>query len=257
MWDDNSPSSPFPSSDATVPASMKKQAKVAEGEDERPEIDRVRLREILLDSIDSSSIIWGKKLLRVERDSTGGKGKHTLIFTDGSQESGIDLVIGADGAWSKVRPLLTDSKPFYSGITALEIWATDVESRPEYEWLGGWAGEGSCFMFDEGRAVIAQRNGEKGHEGVRIYAAMRVPETWVEECGIEWGDKEGAKRKVVEGYFGDCGEDIKRAVMDGRDEVIVRKLWMLPVGLKWEGVPGVTLLGGCGAFDDAVCRGWG
>ena|SRR5258706_16046546 len=38
-------------------------------------------------------------------------------------------VAGADSARSKVRPLVTDEKPFYSDITAIELWALDVDGR--------------------------------------------------------------------------------------------------------------------------------
>ena len=68
------------------------------------------------------------KLLRVEADAKA-KGKYNLHFTDDSMETGVDLVVGADGAWSKVRPLVTNEKPFYSDITAIELWALDVDKR--------------------------------------------------------------------------------------------------------------------------------
>lgn len=73
------------------------------GED-RPEIDRGSLRRILLESIPGEKMKWGNGLERVSTD-TGGL--TVLRFADGSTESGFKLVVGADGAWSKVRPMVS------------------------------------------------------------------------------------------------------------------------------------------------------
>lgn len=212
----------------------------------RPEIDRDRLRDILLDSLQPGTVQWNRKLLRVEVEAKAGdraiqksREKYTLHFADGSVETDIDLVVGADGAWSKVRALLTDEKPFYPGITAIELWSSNVEERNP--WLSKYIGKGSCFMFDEGRAVLSQRNGQN-NGSVRVYAALRKPETWAEDCGISWSDP-NAREMLVKEYFNDCGGDLKRAILECRDELVVRKTWMLPVGITWESRPGVTLLG--------------
>ncbi|TVY52848.1 Monooxygenase asqM, partial [Lachnellula cervina] len=136
LWDDNT-------MDPWRPA--------AEGEQERPEIDRVVLRDILIDSLAEGTLKWGKKVLGVaENEKT--KGKFNISFADGSMEQDIDLLVGADGAWSKVRPLLTSEKPFYSGITAIELWALDAEKQNP--WLSQYVGQGSVFMFDDGRAIM-------------------------------------------------------------------------------------------------------
>lgn len=72
----------------------------------RPEIDRAQLRQLLHDSLTGSIIRWHHKLLRVGRDLT-------FNFKGQPTQSGFDLVVGADGAWSKVRPLLTETRPHY------------------------------------------------------------------------------------------------------------------------------------------------
>jgi 2-polyprenyl-6-methoxyphenol hydroxylase-like FAD-dependent oxidoreductase len=203
----------------------------------RPEIDRAKLRDILLDSIQPDSIQWNRKLIRVESTNVP-EVKYNLHFADGL-ELGFDLVVGADGAWSKVRPLLTDQLPFYSGITVLDLKATEVSvKRP---WLSNFTGRGSCFMFDEGRALVCQQN---GNDTIRVYAAVRQPEKWVKDCGIDWEQQDLAREIFTERYFGDCHDDIKRVIaIEASDGLIPRPLWMLPVGLKWSPRPGVTLLG--------------
>ena len=203
----------------------------------RPEIDRNTLRTILLDSIDPASIHWGRKLVRVEANETH-RDKYNLQFTDGCEE-GFDLVVGADGAWSKVRLLLTEQLPIYSGITLIDMKAEEVSTKKQ--WLQNFTGSGSCFMFDEGRALICQRN---GNDSIRIYAAVRQPETWVNDCGINWQQPGLARKEFAERCFGDCHEDLKRVIaVEASDGLIARPLFMLPIGFKWTPHAGVTLLG--------------
>lgn len=204
---------------------------------DRPEIDRAKLRDILLDSIHPDSILWNKKLLHVEPTKTSDI-TYNLHFADGV-ESGFDLVVGADGAWSKVRPLLTDQLPFYSGITMIELRAMEVSAKKE--WLAKFTGQGTCFMFDQGRALVCQRNGS---DSIRVYAGVRQPETWVKDCGIDWEQRHQAQKIFTERYFGDCHDDLKRVIaVEASDGLIPKPLYMLPVGLKWSPRPGVTLLG--------------
>jgi 2-polyprenyl-6-methoxyphenol hydroxylase-like FAD-dependent oxidoreductase len=220
LWDDNATS----------------QAGEKEGRD-RPEIDRVKLRDILLDSLEEGTVKWGKKAMRVEPE-TSSPGKHTIIFSDYTSETSIDLLVGADGAWSKVRALLTDEQPFYSGISSVELWSLDVDAKDS--WLSSYIGKGSCFMFDEGRALQCQRN---GNGSIRAYASLRVPETWADECGIDFANKSTARQELVDRYWSDCSEDVKRVILSAKDELIVRKLYMLPVGIKWTSKPGITVMG--------------
>ena len=221
MWDEND------SSNAGIDHSR-----------DRPEIDRSKLRDMLLDSIPPGFIKWNKKLIRVV-PTEGSNAKYNLHFADGV-EAGFDLVVGTDGAWSKVRSLLTNQTPFYSGITVIELKATQVSKNKK--WLSDFTGQGSLFMFDEGRALVCQRN---GNDSIRVYAAVRQPETWIDDCGINWEQRDLAQKTFTERYFGDCHDDIKRVIaLEASDGLIPRRLWMLPVGMKWSpSQPGVTLLG--------------
>ena len=72
---------------------------MGEGRD-APEIDRSDLRQILLDAIPKGKIRWGHTLAST---STGEDNSPVLQFANGVVLSGFKLVVGADGAWSKVR----------------------------------------------------------------------------------------------------------------------------------------------------------
>ncbi|HSD36324.1 MAG TPA: hypothetical protein VLC92_02380 [Rhodocyclaceae bacterium] len=68
----------------------------------RPEVSRGQLRRMLLKSLPATTVRWGHKVRTVT--SLGG-GRHELSFANGTTVQTM-LLIGADGAWSKVRPLL-------------------------------------------------------------------------------------------------------------------------------------------------------
>src|ERR1700753_4108868 len=68
----------------------------------RPEIDRYQLRQILLNSLQPGTVKWKCRLRKVDEE----RGMINLHFDHGI-ETGFDLVVGADGAWSKVRPLVS------------------------------------------------------------------------------------------------------------------------------------------------------
>jgi 2-polyprenyl-6-methoxyphenol hydroxylase-like FAD-dependent oxidoreductase len=205
-------------------------------DDDRPEIDRKELRKMLLRSLHPDSVSWGKRVVKVE-PSPKQPGTYDLHFRDGVEE-GFNAVIGADGAWSKVRPLLTDEKPFYSGITGIELWALEVDQKEP--WLSGYVPDGTLFMFDEGRAIICQRNGSNS---IRTYACVRQPENWYETCGIDWSQPSVARQQLIKQHFSDCGDDLKRCILDSKDVLVHRPMYMLPVSMKWENHPGLTLIG--------------
>jgi 2-polyprenyl-6-methoxyphenol hydroxylase-like FAD-dependent oxidoreductase len=90
----------------------------------RPEIDRPVLREILLRSVlepldkDASGeektmgeVVWEKKVESVERfEGSGGQKGWQVKFEDGSVAGPFELVVGADGTWSKTRKAVSSTK---------------------------------------------------------------------------------------------------------------------------------------------------
>jgi 2-polyprenyl-6-methoxyphenol hydroxylase-like FAD-dependent oxidoreductase len=85
------------------------------GEDrDAPEIDRLQLRKMLLCSIPPHKILWGHGVRSIERGEAPVD--HVIHFANGHSASGYRLIVGADGAWSKVRPLVSlPSASFYLG----------------------------------------------------------------------------------------------------------------------------------------------
>jgi 2-polyprenyl-6-methoxyphenol hydroxylase-like FAD-dependent oxidoreductase len=56
---------------------------------------------------------------------------YDITFASGSISTGFDLVVGADGAWSKLRGLLTDETSFYSGLSYIETEIKNVREAPK------------------------------------------------------------------------------------------------------------------------------
>ncbi len=121
----------------------------------RPEVLRGDLRRILIESLPAETIQWGKKLAGV---LALGDGRYKLTFADGSTAT-TSLLVGADGAWSKVRPLLSDAKPEYVGTTFIETYLHDADER--HPATAEAVGNGAMYALTPGKGDRrASRGGE-------------------------------------------------------------------------------------------------
>ena len=82
---------------------------------------------MLAEHVRPGTVRWGHKL--VAATPLGG-GTHGLEFANGVVAD-VDLVIGADGAWSKVRPLMSDAAPHYTGISYLDVHFEEPRPVPD------------------------------------------------------------------------------------------------------------------------------
>jgi 2-polyprenyl-6-methoxyphenol hydroxylase-like FAD-dependent oxidoreductase len=199
---------------------------------DRPEVDRSELRAILLDSLPPRTMRWGSKVLAVEPAG----GRHRLICQDGASEE-FDLVVGADGAWSRVRPLVSSARPAYSGVLFVDLSIEQVDTR--YPELARLVGRGKIFALGEGKAIIAQRN---ANAHVRVYLAFREPEDFIVRSGIELSAPDRARAQLMELFPGWSAELLGFIAAAG-DGMVVRPLCALPVGHRWQSKRGITLLG--------------
>ena len=193
----------------------------------RPEIARAVLRDLLVDSLKPGTIAWGHKVTAVR--PLGG-GRHEVAFAGGGSTT-ADLLIGADGTWSRVRPLLSAATPRYVGVTHFELTLADVRER--HPRLAALVGPGSFFAAADNKAIL-------GHGGTDLHlgASLRVPEGWSDD----WSDSPAARAALLDA-FADWGTDLRDLIRDCDDGIVPRKIYGLPVGHRWERVPGVTLTG--------------
>ncbi|WP_328551980.1 FAD-dependent oxidoreductase [Streptomyces sp. NBC_00358] len=204
-----------------------------EGETARPEIDRGQLRDLLLHSLAAGTVQWGRTL---ESVSGPADGPRTLTFTDGSTVE-TDLVIGADGAFSRVRAAVSPATPRYTGVSFLEAWFDDMEhTHPE---LSDLVGKGSAHIADGERGLFAQRN-SGGH--MRVYIMQRVPVDWIAAHGLRPEDTKGIRGHLL-GEYAAWSPQILRMIADNDGAYVDRPLFALPVPHTWEHSPSVALLG--------------
>ncbi|MFE5911935.1 FAD-dependent oxidoreductase [Streptomyces wedmorensis] len=196
---------------------------------DRPEVDRADLRDLLLDSLPEGTVRWGRTFASAE--------KGLLHFADGGSAP-YDLLVGADGAWSRVRPLLTDARPAHMGQNVVEIGIPDIDrTHPD---LAAMVGRGNYWVLGGGRSLAAQRNGDgRVRIGLSFYG---TDEDWFATSGIPFDDPAAARARLIDLLPG--WDPRFTALIEACDDTVVpRVISTLPVGLTWPSTPGVTLLG--------------
>ncbi|MFD8725201.1 FAD-dependent oxidoreductase [Streptomyces sp. NPDC059629] len=192
-----------------------------------PEIDRGQLRDLLLGPLD---VRWGQGVTQVVPGTRDGVLVH---FDDGRQET-FDLVVGADGAWSRIRPAVSPVTPHYTGVTTVETSLDDVDTRhPD---LARLIGDGSVAVYGVNRKLVAQRN-SGGH--VKVYAQFRAPLDW--HSDLDLADAEAVRASLLALFDGWAAPVLD--LLQRGTAFVHRPLHVLPVSHTWPHVPGVTLLG--------------
>lgn len=195
------------------------------GDISKPEIDRGELKKLLLNALLPRTVQWAHKLHYVDY---GLQRKHGLMFNNGRRYE-ADIVIGADGAWSRVRPYLTPQRPFYTGITFFEGWVAQPGAR-----IDRITGKGTVFSFGGAQALVTQRN---GGGRVCVYAAIKQESDVIDEgiasCGIN---------AFVREHYRDWSPDLQ-AVVNAAGDYLRRPIHSLPADFGWAPRPGITLIG--------------
>ncbi|WP_103351637.1 NAD(P)/FAD-dependent oxidoreductase [Amycolatopsis sp. CA-128772] len=195
----------------------------------RPEVDRADLRNLLLDSLPEGAVHWGHAY---ESAADG------VVRFAGGGSARYDLLVGADGAKSRVRRLVTDARPEHLGQNAVEIGIPDIDrTHPD---LAAMVGRGNYWVLGDGISLAAQRNGDgRVRIGVSFY---NTGEDWFATSGIPFDDPAAARARLIELLPG-WDTRITALIEACDDRIAPRTLTTLPVGLTWPSHPDVTLLG--------------
>ncbi|MEV4619629.1 NAD(P)/FAD-dependent oxidoreductase [Asanoa sp. NPDC049573] len=190
----------------------------------RPEIDRRALRELLLDSLPGDTVRWRHRLVAATPLSGGG---WRLTF-DGGQQSDCDVLVGADGARSAVRPLLTDVALSYVS-TLVDLTIADVDRRrPD---LANLVGPGNLWCVGGSRILAAQRLGDGSLKvGISLHAVDRPIDSYRD------------KRALLD-LFDGWNPRLTALIEAGDGTPTPRRIEAMPTDTRWSGRPGVTLVG--------------
>jgi 2-polyprenyl-6-methoxyphenol hydroxylase-like FAD-dependent oxidoreductase len=195
------------------------------GTAERPEIDRLRLRQLLLRPLSDDTVRWNARVTEVVAASSG---RHRLALA-GERTDPFDLVIGADGTWSRTRTALTATAPSFSGVTFAELRLIDVQAR--HAELAELVGPGTLFSLHDGIGIFAQRN---GNNVIRVYAALRA------ESPRSLAD---ITRQEILSRFEGWAPALRALIAQADKIVAARPIMALPPDFRWPTKAGVTLIG--------------
>lgn len=192
------------------------------------------LREIELSSLIPGTIHWGhglKSCKAIDNDT------YQLEFLDETIEPVItSILIGADGTFSRVRSLLHSTEPTYAGTTMYDL---SIPSESMTSQLRALVGSGSCFILNEGSAILPQMN---SGGRCKVYASLKRPVDWVESNPLP----ASGKREWIAGMFNDWCDGLAKELIMAADEksVVARRIYGFQPDLRWESeYSGVTIIG--------------
>lgn len=197
----------------------------------RPEIDRGPLRDILLGSLQPDTVVYDSHIVALKPSDQGWM----LEFQNG-KTTFADVVIGADGANSKIRPYVTPICPFFVGMTMIEGAVYDAEqSTPKiFDLLKG----GKIFAFGNSKSLIVS---SKGDGSMGFATGHKTSEFWVRDSGIDFKDP----AQVYMWFTQEFSEwdSMWYELFDNKTLFIPRPQYCMPLDQTWEAQPNITLLG--------------
>jgi 2-polyprenyl-6-methoxyphenol hydroxylase-like FAD-dependent oxidoreductase len=217
----------------------------------RPEIPRNALANLLINSVSSNFVKWDHKIAAVWHAHNVTTGATEITLDLGANGTATyDFVVGADGAWSRVRKLLTDIKPFYSGAQFITVTLRNASTK--YPHLVELNGSGTLYALGSGNGIMTHRGPQ---DSIRVHIAISTPhEHWAKAAGLEGKTAAEVKTTLLadDKLFGKwapplqdllataCDEDTKDSPNGPAD---ILPLYMLPIGHRWERRTGATLVG--------------
>lgn len=201
-------------------------------EDERPEIDRQPLRNILLDALHVNTVVWDSHFVTMEKEKNGW-----LLHFKNGKTAYADLVIAADGANSKIRPQITAIQPIYSGTTIVEGNVYNAEKNAPKLWE--LVKDGKVFALHNEQTIILSA---KGDGSLSFYTGCKVAENWISESEIDFNSSPQVFSwfKTEFNTWGTIWHELFAS-----DELwfVPRPQYHFPLNQTWETLPNLTMLG--------------
>ena len=198
----------------------------------RPEIDRGVLRKILLESLQPETVIWNHHFVSMEAKNQGW----LMHFKDGNSVY-ADIVIASDGANSKIRPYITDIKPFYTGIVMLE--GNIYESKKNTPNISSLINGGKIMAFGDTQNILL---GQKGGGDLGFYISFKADENWTKANGLDYTNKTQMLEWFKNEYptwspvWYELFENISAPF-------IPRPIYCMPLNQNWDALSNLTMIG--------------
>lgn len=203
---------------------------------ERPEIDRRDLQRLLQEAVPLDKVVWGSKIEKVSRAADGVM---TIHMADQTTQSGFRLVIGADGAWSKVRPLLTPAVPQYSGIVFYTTYVQPDDAG--YPVADSLAQQGNYLAMSGTRKIFLHYLSDRSYF---LSVGLDVAEGQSDKSSLQNGAV--LWESLLKDKFQDWTPKLVDLVRLSHGAFRAWPLYNLPVeavASQWTSVQGVTLVG--------------
>ena len=200
--------------------------------DSRPEIDRSDLRDLLLNSLSPDTVVWNSHFMSMTQ--TGAQWE--IKFKNGTTVL-ADMVIGADGGNSKIRPFVTPIQPAYAGITILQgnVYDAKVKAPRICELLQG----GKIYVHSAGKYLHISA---KGDGSIDFYISCKMHEAWTNDSGINFSDR----TQLLQWFktaFAEWGS-IWFELFENVDlPILIRPQYSIPLDQTWDAKSNLTLLG--------------
>jgi 2-polyprenyl-6-methoxyphenol hydroxylase-like FAD-dependent oxidoreductase len=198
----------------------------------RPEIDRGPLRNMLLKSLQPTTVEWDSHFISMEKQNEGW-----LLHFKNRPSAYADIVIAADGVNSKTRPYITNIKPFYSGIVMLEININNAaKATPRiHALLNG----GKVMAFGNSKCMLG---GQKGNGDIGFYASFKADERWAANNGLDYADKAQMLEWFKTTYSG--WDSIWYELFENATTPFIpRAIYCMPLNQSWQALPDLAMIG--------------
>ncbi|WEK71383.1 MAG: NAD(P)/FAD-dependent oxidoreductase [Candidatus Chryseobacterium colombiense] len=198
----------------------------------RPEIDRGTLRKILLESLEPETVVWDSHFISMEKQNEGW-----LLHFKNDTTAYADIVIACDGANSKIRPYITDSKAFYTGITMLE--GNILQAKENAPKVNALLKGGKIMAFGNKKNLLM---GQKGNGDIGFYASLKVNENWAANSGLDYNDK----AQILDWFkstYPEWNPIWLELFENAETPFIPRPIYCIPFDQTWEAQSNVTMIG--------------
>lgn len=147
-----------------------------ENQYDNPEISRNDLRTMLLESLASNTVIWDRKLTGLDQQN----GQWRLHF-DSKPDATADVVIGANGGMSRIRPYVTDAQVEETGTFIIQGEVLEPQHRcPDFYQLCA----GTILMSAyQGNLLVANPS---NHGALAYGITFRRPAEWADGYGLDF-----------------------------------------------------------------------